>query len=100
MTNHVEDIVDVVGTLKTKLLECIKYVKEHPEDVVMRRKIAQISTNLPMHVECEREMGKEYNDALMVNMLASMTKGNYDMHEIVEKFTMADARQKRRCSMI
>jgi COP9 signalosome complex subunit 6 len=103
LTAHLMGIHNAISMLHsriiilTKILEAIKNGKV-PKDQGLLRKIATLCNQLPAidTPTFSRDFINEYNDALMITYLASITKGEGAINELIDKFNVTYERHSRR----
>jgi len=82
------------------LLQFLNAVKagKIPKDHGLLRRVGSLCTQLPATDTSafKRDFINEYNDALMITYLASITTGSNDINELIDKFNVTYERQSRR----
>lgn len=69
-----------------------------PKDHALLRRISMLTSQLPAidNDAFRHEFINEYNDALLVTYLATVTKGSSGINELLDKFSIVNDRQSRR----
>jgi len=69
-----------------------------PKDHALLRRISMLTSQLPAidSASFRHEFINEYNDALLITYLATVTKGANGINDLIDKFTIVNDRQSRR----
>jgi COP9 signalosome complex subunit 6 len=103
LTTQLTGVLKAINMLSSRIkilkqfLELVKAGKIAPDQSILRR-IASICDQLPAidNASFKQEFINEYNDALMVTYLSSMTKGAAATNELIDKFNVSHERVARR----
>jgi len=107
LTAHLMGIHNAISMLHTRIKVLINFLEatkngKVPKDNAMLRKIAGLCHQLPAidSPTFSRDFINEYNDALMITYLASITKGANSINEMIDKFNLSYERHSRRRGFI
>jgi len=103
LTAHLMGVHNAIGMLNTRVkillnfLEATKAGKVE-KDHSLLRSLASLCNQLPAtdSQQFQHDFINEYNDALVVAYLASMTKGSNSMNDLIDKFNVVNEKSNRR----
>eukprot|EP01116_Phalansterium_solitarium_P014245 TRINITY_DN31826_c0_g1_i1.p1 TRINITY_DN31826_c0_g1~~TRINITY_DN31826_c0_g1_i1.p1 ORF type:complete len:315 (-),score=41.91 TRINITY_DN31826_c0_g1_i1:112-1056(-) len=99
LTTHLSGMHNSIQMLSIRVQVILKYLQavkdgQIPADNGVLRRIGSLCYQLPSTdtAEFKQEFLNEYNDALLVSYLATLTKGSNIMNDLVEKFNITHDR--------
>jgi COP9 signalosome complex subunit 6 len=103
LTSHMTAVHNAITMLNQRIkivlayLEAVKAGKVQPDHGLLRR-IVSLVNQLPAvdTQQFQQEFINEYNDALMITYLATMTKGANTINDMIDKFNVTYERNRRR----
>jgi len=100
---HLNGIHNAISMLNVRVKILAKFLEEVksgkiPNDHGLLRRISSLTSQLPATntQQFKQDFVREYNDALLVTYLATITKGNHATNELIDKFNLVNDRQSRR----
>lgn len=103
LTSHLMGMHNAISMLNSRIKILLKFLEatkqgQIPKDHGVLRNLACLCNQLPAidSKEFSQEFITEYNDALLITYLATMTKGSNAINEMIDKFSVVHDRQARR----
>jgi len=103
LTSHFMGVHNAITMLNTRVNIILKYLEavkagKSPLDHSLLRRISCLCNQLPitMAAEFKKDFTNEYNDALMITYLASITKGTTGINDLIDKFNITYDKHNRR----
>jgi len=103
LTAHMTAVHNAITMLNQRIKILLTYLEatkagKVPTDHGLLRKVVSLVNQLPAidTQQFQQEFINEYNDALLVTYLASMTKGSNTINEMIDKFNVTYDRSSRR----
>jgi len=96
-THNAISMLNVRIKILVKFLEAAKSASI-PKDQALLRRISMLTSQLPAidSPSFKQEFISEYNDALLITYLATVTKGANGINDLIDKFNVINDRQSRR----
>jgi len=103
LTAHLLGVHNAIQMLSMRIKTLLTYLEaaksgKAPKDYGLMRKIASLCNQLPA-IDTDTFKGdflNEYNDALLITYLATITKGNSATNELIDKFNATYEKHTRR----
>jgi len=103
LTSHLMGVHNAISMLNVRVKLLLKYLDgirtgSIPADHGTLRRVASLCNQLPATdtAQFKQDFINEYNDALMITYLASVTKGTNGINELIDKFNVTYDKQTRR----
>jgi len=98
--NHTHNAISMLNMRIKILVNFLEATKagKIPKDHALLRRISMLTSQLPAidTAAFRREFINEYNDALLITYLATVTKGASGINDLLDKFSIVNDRQSRR----
>jgi len=103
LVSHMTAVYNAITMLNQRIKILTNFIEatkggKIPTDHGLLRRVASLANQLPAidTAQFQQEFINEYNDALMITYLASMTKGANSINEMIDKFNITFERSSRR----
>jgi len=103
LTAHLLGVHNAISMLNVRVKLLLRYLESVksgsiPADHGTLRRVASLCNQLPATdtPQFKQDFINEYNDALMITYLASITKGTNGINDLIDKFNITYDRQSRR----
>jgi len=103
LSGHLMHTHNAISMLNMRIKILVNFLEatkggKTPKDHALLRRISMLTSQLPAidNDAFRHEFINEYNDALLVTYLATVTKGSSGINELLDKFSIVNDRQSRR----
>jgi len=103
LSGHLMHTHNAISMLNQRIKILVKFLEAAksgaiPKDQALLRRISMLTSQLPAidSPSFKQEVISEYNDALLITYLATVTKGANGINELIDKFNVINDRQARR----
>jgi len=100
LTAHLTGVFNAISMLSQRIEVLQRYAKDTKDgknapDYPLLRRLNSLCNQLPAidSTSFKQEFIQEYNDALLITLLASMTKGSNSINELIDKFNLSNERR-------
>jgi len=103
LSGHLMHTHNAISMLNMRIKILVNFLEatkggKTPKDHALLRRISMLTSQLPAidNDAFRHEFINEYNDALLVTYLSTVTKGSSGINELLDKFSIVNDRQSRR----